>query len=250
MKGYRQRLILLCALLCCLFFTLIIPTMAQVDLAPNVPRIDHHLWWGEQNTYSAELDAGRWTVLIESEPFWGLEVKITVSLYNDFQSILVESGEGSGNYPLVSFLLNSSDTVYIRVSENGDGGSSGFYNVGVYDDLHLFIHPLTNPFLMTSISIVVIMIVFFVIFGFVCYFNLKSRRDLERISKKSVYDLTQLPRQTRRILREQLPPNCPNCGGKLQYGTVKWVGPHTAECPYCGLSVHLELVDVEIHEAE
>ncbi|MFX1576041.1 MAG: hypothetical protein ACFFCF_02600 [Promethearchaeota archaeon] len=224
--------------------------MAQPDLDPNVTLRYRHLWPGWKSDYYVELEAGRWTILVESDQFWGLEVKITVSLYSDFHTVLIDSGEGNGNYPVVSFLLNSSDTVYIRVSENADGGSSGFFDVGVYDDFHLLIRPFTNPFLMITIFIIIMVLVFFVIFSLVCFFSIKSRRNLEHISKESVYDVTQLPRQTRRILREQLPPTCPNCGGKLRYGSVKWVGPHTAECPYCGQSVPLELIDIEINEAE
>ena len=35
-------------------------------------------------------------------------------------------------------------------------------------------------------------------------------------------------------LRANLPGKCPNCGGPLKPNEVNWVGPRSAECPYCG----------------
>ena len=30
-----------------------------------------------------------------------------------------------------------------------------------------------------------------------------------------------------------LPSLCPNCGGPISVGTVRWTGINTADCPYC-----------------
>ena len=38
---------------------------------------------------------------------------------------------------------------------------------------------------------------------------------------------------------ELLPPVCPNCGGPIHPYEVKWTGPQSANCPYCG--THLPL---------
>ncbi len=37
-----------------------------------------------------------------------------------------------------------------------------------------------------------------------------------------------------------LPTKCPNCGGALAMDEVRWVGPLTARCPYCGTNVPIE----------
>ncbi len=36
---------------------------------------------------------------------------------------------------------------------------------------------------------------------------------------------------------ELLPANCPNCGGPLHGKDVKWTGPQSADCPYCGANL-------------
>lgn len=44
----------------------------------------------------------------------------------------------------------------------------------------------------------------------------------------------------RQLIRESLPPVCPECDAPLRYNEVKWTGPRQAECPYCGHVVELE----------
>ena len=36
---------------------------------------------------------------------------------------------------------------------------------------------------------------------------------------------------------ELLPLNCPKCGGPLCGHEVKWTGPQSADCPYCGANL-------------
>ena len=38
--------------------------------------------------------------------------------------------------------------------------------------------------------------------------------------------------------RDTLPGKCPNCGGPIKPDEVHWVGPRSAECPYCGSVVN------------
>jgi hypothetical protein len=37
-----------------------------------------------------------------------------------------------------------------------------------------------------------------------------------------------------------LPAACPSCGASLNMNEVRWVGPLTAQCPYCGRNVAVE----------
>jgi hypothetical protein len=38
----------------------------------------------------------------------------------------------------------------------------------------------------------------------------------------------------------RLPPSCPGCGAPIRPNEVAWVGPESAECPYCGAVVSAE----------
>jgi hypothetical protein len=51
----------------------------------------------------------------------------------------------------------------------------------------------------------------------------------------SLYLKQQTTQQTVVEQRERhLPTLCPNCGGPIDAAKVKWTGPLTASCPYCG----------------
>ncbi|MFX1561767.1 MAG: hypothetical protein ACFFDP_00475 [Promethearchaeota archaeon] len=100
--------------------------------------------------------------------------------------------------------------------------------------------------LITVLFIVVFLIIVFVIIYFAC--RVSKAKRLDTISTKSTFDLTSLPRRTRKVLREQLPRECPECDAPLKYAEVKWTGPHQAECPYCGHSVTLELIETTVYE--
>jgi hypothetical protein len=192
----------------------------------------------------ADLESGHWTVAVETG--LDLEVKITVALDSSYTDVIAVSGEGSGNFPVVGFTLNESDAVYIRVAENSVySDTSGYYDIGVYDDGHVPILPLLGldffSFMIilsfgTPLLIIIVCLVF----------ARRNAKALGTISTDSDYDITALPRKTRKLLRERLPTNCPNCDGGLTYGTVRWVGPRTAECPYCGNPVLLETVEVDM----
>ena len=220
------------------------PALAQTNLVPNEQKDNDHMWGGDSNSYMAALEIGHWTVIVETS--FSLEVKITVALDSSYADVIAVSGEGSGDFPTVAFTLNESATVYIRVAENSVyGDTMGFYDIGVYDDSNLPILPLLG---LDFFSFIIIL--FFgipLVLCIVCVlFARKSAKALGTISTDSAYDITALPRKTRKLLREQLPTNCPNCDGGLTYGTVRWVGPRTAECPYCGNPVLLETVEIDI----
>jgi hypothetical protein len=111
---------------------------AQENLVSNIPRTDEYMYSGETNRYVADLEAGHWTVVADLDPWYELEVLITVSWDISGSEIIAVSGNDTGNYPYVDFTLNSSSTVYIAVNENSVyHDSSGYYNIGVYDDIHV-----------------------------------------------------------------------------------------------------------------
>ncbi|MFW9926092.1 MAG: hypothetical protein ACFFDM_04915, partial [Candidatus Thorarchaeota archaeon] len=78
---------------------------AQSSLVVNITRTYEHVWGGNTNDYVAELDAGHWTVVVDTESFWGLEVKITVATDSGYTNVIAESGTDYGNYPQVDFDL-------------------------------------------------------------------------------------------------------------------------------------------------
>ena len=39
---------------------------------------------------------------------------------------------------------------------------------------------------------------------------------------------------------ERLPSTCAKCGGPIRGHEVKWTGPQSADCPYCGANIQLE----------
>ena len=41
---------------------------------------------------------------------------------------------------------------------------------------------------------------------------------------------------------EFLPTACPNCGGPIRGHEVKWTGPQSADCPYCGANLPMKKI--------
>jgi hypothetical protein len=39
---------------------------------------------------------------------------------------------------------------------------------------------------------------------------------------------------------ELLPTTCPNCGGPTRGHEVKWTGPQSADCPFCGVNLPMK----------
>ncbi len=48
---------------------------------------------------------------------------------------------------------------------------------------------------------------------------------------------------------ELLPATCPSCGGPLHGKDVKWTGPQSADCPYCGANLPMRASPVETSQS-
>lgn len=87
--------------------------------------------------------------------------------------------------------------------------------------------------------------IFVGIFIFAFYMICKSMRSAAKdMDARSSIPITTSSQHERQLLRESLPTECPECDAPLKYNEVKWVGPHRAECPYCGNVAELELREV------
>ncbi len=90
--------------------------------------------------------------------------------------------------------------------------------------------------------IFVLFIAIFVgIFIFAFYMICKSMRSASKAMEVEERVFTPIgPEHDRQLIRESLPPQCPECDAPLKYNEVRWTGPRQAECPYCGTAVELE----------
>jgi hypothetical protein len=224
-------------------FILVGTASAQSSLVANVPRDTQHIWGNESTNYAADLEAGHWTVVVNSDSFWGLEVKITVATDSGYTNILAESGTDTGNFPRVAFTLDTNGTVYIRVSENSVyHDTSGYYKIGVYDDSHV-------PGFLASLDIFdfVFIIIIIGVLAPICIGLIacrRSRRGVQRIHESIAVEapIHALPdkyqgsvqRHGSQTTTVRLPLNCPSCGAEVSHEGVDWVGPLEAKCSYCG----------------
>ncbi len=237
----RRRLVL--GILLVSMLLLIRTVSAQADLVSNVPRTDEYIDSGSTNSYVSDLEAGHWTVVATLDSWYDLEVKITVSWDISGSNIITASGNDTGNYPYADFTLNSSSTVYITVSENSVyHDTSGYYEIGVYDDSHV-------PGLLASIDPfdLIFIIIPVVIFVPICIGSLVSNRrgrkgrefhesiaveaPIHVIPDKHKKSVQYHGSQTTTV---RLPLKCPSCGAEVSHEGVDWVGPMEAKCGYCG----------------
>ncbi|MHA1769501.1 MAG: hypothetical protein ACTSV3_06565 [Candidatus Thorarchaeota archaeon] len=219
---------------------------AQASLVPNVPRTDEHLGFSPSNLYVATLEAGHWTVIVSSDSFWGLEVKITVSWDSSSSNAIAVSGNGTGNYPRVDFTLSSNATVYILVSENSVyGDTSGMYDIGVYDDAHLPSPLIPDDPFDWMILIMVIVVLSVVFIGVACarratpvkkevFASITVEAPLSVVPQEQQEKVLAPGRQTTTV---RLPLKCPSCGADVSPENVDWVGPLEAKCAYCGATM-------------
>ena len=237
----KQRLTL--GIMLISLFLLIGTVSAQSNLVHNVPRTSEHIGIGADNTYVADLEAGHWTVVLDTDSFWGLEVLITVSRDLSSTDIIAVSGTETGNFPTVDFTLASNETVYIRVSENSVyGETSGFYEIGVYDDAHVpgFFELLD---LFDWVFIIIILSILIPLCGglFACrrmrgrtlpiHESIAVEAPLHAIPDKYQGSVQRHGSQTTTV---RLPLKCPSCGAEVSHEGVDWVGPLEAKCGYCG----------------
>jgi len=47
--------------------------------------------------------------------------------------------------------------------------------------------------------------------------------------------------QKEAVVLDSIPDVCPNCGAHISISDVKWTGPLTAECPYCGYTFKVKV---------
>jgi hypothetical protein len=106
---HRRQSILLASFIVSLFI-LVGTVSAQASLVANITRENEHLWSTSPNNYVADLEAGHWTVVVNSDSFWDLEVKITVATDSAYTNVIAESGTDYGNYPRVGFDLTSNSS--------------------------------------------------------------------------------------------------------------------------------------------
>ncbi len=245
---HRRHTILIASFIVSLFI-LVGTASAQASLVANINREDEHLWSTSPNSYVADLDAGHWTVIVNSDSFWDLEVKITVATDSGYSSVIVESGTDYGNYPRIDFDLASNSTVYIRVSENSVySDTSGFYSVGVYDDSHI-------PGFFASLSffeMMMLIVVLVTVIPLICCLAIirRSRRTItsQRRTESILIDAPMhvIPEEhqgsvqthgSRRTTTVRLPVECPSCGAQVSHESVDWTGPLEAQCGYCSATM-------------
>ena len=250
----RRRQVFLLATFIVSLFILVGTVSAQGNLVANITRENEHLW--TSNSYTADLDAGHWTVVVNSDSFWDLEVKITVATDSAYTNVIAESGTDYGNYPMVDFDLASTSTVYIRVSENSVySDTSGFYRIGVYDDDHI-------PGFFASLSFFEMMILITVLITVIplvlCVFIIRRARRTSAPLMRTQSILVDAPMHvipeehqgsvqthgSRRTTTVRLPVECPSCGAQVSHESVDWVGPLEAQCGYCNATIRASLENI------
>ena len=250
---HRRQAFLIASFIVSLFI-LVGTVSAQASLVANVTREDEHVWGGDSNSYVADLDEGHWTVIVNSDSFWDLEVKITVATDSGYTNVIAESGTETGNFPRVDFELASASTVYILVSENSVySDSSGFYRVGVYDDAHI-------PGFFQSLSffemIMLIAVLSFLIPLVICIVAVRrTRRTTKQVMDTILVEapMHAIPEDhegsvqvhgSRRTTTVRLPTTCPSCGAQVSHESVDWVGPLEAQCGYCNATIRATFENV------
>jgi hypothetical protein len=250
---HRRQTILFASFIVSLFI-LLGTVSAQGNLVSNITRENEHLW--TSNSYTADLEAGHWTVVVNSDSFWDLEVKITVATDSAYTNVIAESGTDYGNYPRVDFDLASASTVYILVSENSVySDTSGFYRIGVYDDAHIpgFFQSLSFFEMMMLITVLVTVIPLIL-----CVFAIRRSRRNITTPRRTESILVDAPihaipdyhegsvqtHGSRRTTTVRLPVECPSCGAQVSHESVDWVGPLEAQCSYCNATIRASLENI------
>ena len=95
-------------------------------------------------------------------------------------------------------------------------------------------------FILFGALTVVFFVIFFVVLFVIVYFICRA----VRASTKTFGQIRTIPRRERAVVRETLPPECPQCDAPLKFNEVRWVGPRQAECPYCGQVVELQTTEI------
>ncbi|MFX0107906.1 MAG: hypothetical protein ACFE7R_06470 [Candidatus Hodarchaeota archaeon] len=230
-----------------LVLILVSPVNAQSNLEPNVTRTNEHIWGYESATYEASLTSGTWTVIVTSDSFWGLKVRLTVAYDLFFTDIIAQNGDTAGNYPSIEFELDDDAIVYIMVEENSVyGDTSGFYDIGVYDAGHV-LGARVGSFLAANWFPLIFAVPFIFM---ICCAIIGTRRGrgpaARRLHQRRTFRMDAprfaIPDEHRGTTRSdgsemttvRIPNRCPQCAASLSQGDVDWVGPLEAKCNYCG----------------
>jgi hypothetical protein len=62
----------------------------------------------------------------------------------------------------------------------------------------------------------------------------------DAVEKAELPPVTPQPTRTASATEHRLdllPATCPSCGGPTRGNEVKWTGPQSADCPYCGINL-------------
>ncbi|MFW9794159.1 MAG: hypothetical protein ACFFEE_07655 [Candidatus Thorarchaeota archaeon] len=260
----RHPLLLSCVFI--LLFIMMGTVSAQASLVANIERTSEHVSGGDTNHYVADLEAGHWTIVVDTESFWGLEVKITVATDSGYTNIITESGTDYGNYPTVDFDLASNSTVYIGVTENSVySDTSGFYDIGVYDDAHIPGFFQTLDFFDWIFIFIAASIILPLCIGLIACrrvrrstqpirmgrrMRMARRRRMDGILVEAPMHVIPDEHQEKvmthgsRTTTVRLPLNCPSCDAVVSHESVDWVGPLEAKCSYCGATMRATFEDI------
>ncbi len=141
----------------------------------------------------------------------------------------------------VTFLLNESTVVYIRVAESSvNHDSSGFYEIHITGDGESFDSILPITLNLVDLFVIVPIAVFIIVS---ILWLLNFQKQMSRSMSVGGY----LP-PSRYILPEggpqyerepdlrtpRLPHKCPTCTADLSDSNVDWTGPLEATCGHCG----------------
>ncbi|MGY5879525.1 MAG: hypothetical protein RTV31_04700 [Candidatus Thorarchaeota archaeon] len=237
-----NRLRLTFGILLISLFLLIGTVSAQAVLVPNETRTNEYKGIGTKS-YTADLDAGHWTVVLSSD--FPVDLDFTITVYSDSIGLneIANSGNETGRSIRADFTLDTNTTVYIRIRDVQEYGfSTGYFNIGVYDDAHV-------PGFWASLHILDLIIFFFVVFVLLfvgcIVFSVRRARRAARAIRESV--AVQAPmhvipdkyqgsvqRHGSQMTTVRLPPKCPSCGAEVSFEGIDWVGPLEAKCGYCG----------------
>ena len=79
-----------------------------------------------------------------------------------------------------------------------------------------------------------------------CGSKIGKKRKREAKSH-SVNPSSSVARENSTLVMPRVPQKCTNCSGKLDQKTVKWTGPTSFECPYCGVTLAVEFEKILKH---
>ncbi len=74
-----------------------------------------------------------------------------------------------------------------------------------------------------------------------------AKKRKRKAKSHSVNPSTSVARESSTLIMPRVPQKCTNCNGILDQKTVKWTGPTSFECPYCGVRLSIEFEKIAMH---